>query len=492
MNVTMMRAVACALVALCGALAAGCGGADESSDKAGGSGAPKVLRLASANDAEQPDGPLARAFASRVAKLSGGKLRVRVTYDAAGQHSDAEARIARMVRDGRFDLGWIGARAWDGLGVASLQALQAPFLVTSHDLMGQVATGPLAERMLAGLERKGFVGLALVPDRLRYFTGVRRALASPRDFDGARVRVFPSRTTDALVRALGATPVHLGGDDLTAALAKREMDGSEVSLASNSSSEGENHLTANLPLFPKTLTLFAERDAYGQLDDDQRAIIAKAAAQTAAHAAAHPPSESALIDGFCGGGRVASVVNARPEHVAALTRAAQPVYTQLERDSNTKALIAAVRALKAKTPVARTQVAARDCAAKPPSTSGRELASSTLNGTYRWRLSQAAATAAGLPDDPDIGDVQTMTLRDGKWLGGESVEEGGATGTYKIVGKRLIISWPEENLTTTWTFVRHGDGDLDLDPVGKIDPGDAFNWASARWQRIGPPVRKIP
>ena len=306
------------------------------------------------------------------------------------------------------------------------------------------------------------------------------------------MRVFPSRTTDALIRALGATPVHLGGEELEAALVKRQMDGSEVSLGSNSASEGENHLTANLPLFPKALTLFADRAAYARLGDDQRAIIGKAGVQTAAQAAAHPPSESALMRGFCGGGRAASIVNARPADAAALTRAARPVYDEIERDPVSKALIADIRALKASTPKGPTEVAARECAAKAPSTPGRALASDALNGTYRWRLTQAGATAAGIPDDPDIGDVVTVTMRNGKWLGGESVEAGGATGTYKIVGKRLVFTWPAEDLTTTWTFTRHADGDLDLDPVGQMNPGDAFQWASERWQRIGPPVRKIP
>ena len=164
------------------------------------------------------------------------------------------------------------------------------------------------------------------------------------------MRVFPSRTTDALIRALGATPVHIGGEELEVALAKHQMDGSEVSLGSNSASEGENHLTANLPLFPKALMLFADRAAYARLDDDQRAMIGKAAVQTAAHAAAHPPSASALIRGFCGGCCSASIVNARPEDAAALTRAAQPVYDELERDPISKALIADIRALKARMP----------------------------------------------------------------------------------------------------------------------------------------------
>lgn len=206
--------------------------------------------------------------------------------------------------------------------ITSFQALQAPFLVTNHALLGRIATGPLASRMLAGLNDHGLVGLALVPDRLRYPTGARHALASPEDFTGARVRVPPSRATDALIRALGATPVHLRGEALTAALARGDIDGSEVSLGTNSAEEGENFLTWNVVLFPKALTLFAGRSAYERLDDDQRAVIAKAARQTAAYAAAHPLSESALMRNFCGGGRPVTAVAASRDDLAALKRAA--------------------------------------------------------------------------------------------------------------------------------------------------------------------------
>ena len=50
-------------------------GGDGDADKAGGSDAPQVLRLAVADDAEQPDAPFARYFARRVAALSDGSLR---------------------------------------------------------------------------------------------------------------------------------------------------------------------------------------------------------------------------------------------------------------------------------------------------------------------------------------------------------------------------------------------------------------------------------
>jgi TRAP-type C4-dicarboxylate transport system substrate-binding protein len=212
MRVTSKRVLLPAMAAaLLGAFAVGCSRDDDGGgDKAGGSSAPTVLRLAAADDADQPDARFVRRFASRVSKLSGGSLRVRVVWDAAGQQSAGyEARIARLVKDGEFELGWMGARSWDRLGITSFQALQAPFLVTDHALLGRIAAGPLGTRMLAGLDGEDFVGLALVPDRLRYPFGVRHALASPDDFAGARVRVFPSRATDALIRALGATPVHI-------------------------------------------------------------------------------------------------------------------------------------------------------------------------------------------------------------------------------------------------------------------------------------------
>ena len=246
------------LVAL-GAVATGCDFSGRG-DKAGGSRAPVVLRLAVAYADDLPDAPAARWFASRVAKLSAGSLRVRVVFDAAGQQVvDPEGRVARMVRDGTFDLGWIGSRAWDGVGVKSFQALQAPFLVTSYALLDRIATGPLAARMLAGLDAHGFVGLALIPDRLRHPIGVEHPLRSRADFAGARVRVIPSRATDALMRALGATPVHVSNDAINNAMARHAIDGTERSLGS--AWPGGRYLTANITFFPKALTLFAGRGA---------------------------------------------------------------------------------------------------------------------------------------------------------------------------------------------------------------------------------------
>jgi len=482
MRATMKRPLVTTLVAaLIAALPAGCG-LGGGGDKAGGSRAPVVLRLAVAHAADDGDAAVARFFASQVAELSGGSLRVRVVFNAAGQRVvDTEARVARMVGDRTFELGWIGAGAWDGLGVTSFQALQAPFLVTSYALLDRIATGPLAPRMLAGLQGHGVVGLALVPDRLRHPVGVWHPLASPGDFAGARVRVTPSRATEALMRALGATPVHVSGDEVDAAMARGEIDGTEHSLGGTW--PGGHYLTANVTFFARAVTLFAGRRAYERLDGDQRAAIRRAAEQTVARVAAHPPPESSLVRRYCEGGRV---VTASRDDLRTLTRAAQRVYAELERDAQTRALIAAIRELKATTSVP-PMAAPPDCAQESPTAQGRGVSPSTLNGTYRWRLTKAGAIAAEDPNDPDIGMVMTMTLRDGEWLLG-----GGATGTYTIVGNRIAFDWPQVATTLTFTFKRHANGDLDVKPVLPMDRGDRFQWAAGPWRRVGPPVRAIP
>ena len=137
MRLMTIRVLAPVLIlALAGSAGCSIEGDGGGADKAGGSESPTVLRLAVADDADQPDARFARDFASRVSRLSDGSMRVRIAWDAAGQDSpDYERRIAELVRDGRFELGWMGSRAWDRMGVPSFQALQAPFLVTDHELL---------------------------------------------------------------------------------------------------------------------------------------------------------------------------------------------------------------------------------------------------------------------------------------------------------------------------------------------------------------------
>ena len=182
-------------------------------------------------------------------------MTIRIMWEVT-QATNPEPATAALVRAGTVDLGWIGARAWDTLGVRSLQALQAPFLIDSYPLLDAVLRSPMASDMLAGLNRAGYTGLGLYPDQLRHPAGFRKSLASLRELRGARIRVPASRASEALFRALGAVPVHLNGSAFSDAVSAGTVDGVDAS-AALAAKFGGQFLTGNITLYPKTNTLFA-------------------------------------------------------------------------------------------------------------------------------------------------------------------------------------------------------------------------------------------
>jgi TRAP-type C4-dicarboxylate transport system substrate-binding protein len=248
-----------------------------------------------------------------------------------------------LVQDGELDLGWIAARAWDTVGVTSFQALQAPFLITDHELLTEVLAGSMADDMIVGLGDVGLVGLGLYPDGLRYPLGYAAPMTSVKDFDRADIRLVPSEATEALVRALGGRPVYgLTGDALDAAIESGDVDGTEISLGLAASIAPEGSVvTGNVVLFPRVNTLFAGQDLMDSLSDEQQAILAAAAEETQAFATSATTED---FRAFCEAGGELSI--ASEVDVAALERAARPVYRLLEADPRTKAFIDEIQELK--------------------------------------------------------------------------------------------------------------------------------------------------
>ena len=111
------------------------------------------------------------------------------------------------VRAGKADLGVVGSRAWDSVGVTSLRALVAPLLIDSYSLQDRVLRSPLIPEMLKGLRPLGLVGVGILPGALRNPVGITHPLLAPSDYAGLRIGVQQSRVASATMRALGATPV---------------------------------------------------------------------------------------------------------------------------------------------------------------------------------------------------------------------------------------------------------------------------------------------
>jgi TRAP-type C4-dicarboxylate transport system substrate-binding protein len=480
-----MRQVGPFVFAAAAAALAGCGSG--AADKAGGSPTPAVLTVAVSDNSDQPDAYPIEQFAKEVARRSRGSLRIHVIYQAAGAETPyVEERVIRAVEAGRFDLGFVGARAWDEVGVKSFRALQAPFLITGTHLLDRVVTSPLADEMLAALASRRLVGLALVPDDLRHPIGLTRELTSPADFAGARIRIQPSRVTAALMRALGAVPLEISNQQVGAEIGAKRVDGEELSMGNAFS---PSIVTGNVVFFPKALTLFARGESFDRLTDGQRSILRAAAAEAVHRVVAYYPTDAILAKHTCASGsRLALATKAERR---ALLRLAQPVYRMLESDPKTRDFIDRIRAWKRTTrsdpPVTRYARCKRSRA--PARATGPTRPPSQLDGTYRWVLTRADARKGG-PGSPNPGDtfpmISTAVLRGGTWaFSGPDHDHG----TFSIRGDRIRFVWPRIPSILVFRYTRDADGTIHLTPVRPMDPGDQFVWAYKPWKRIGPPVR---
>src|SRR3954451_12259572 len=125
-------------VAMAGALVlavvvgtAGC--TEDPSSKTGGRAQSVVLTLADGYS-DPAFEPAVAYFIKRVGELSNGQVQVKDAQGWGKLAPNFEQRIVSDVAAGRADLGWVGTRVFDTLGVPSFQALTAPMLIDSYPL----------------------------------------------------------------------------------------------------------------------------------------------------------------------------------------------------------------------------------------------------------------------------------------------------------------------------------------------------------------------
>jgi TRAP-type C4-dicarboxylate transport system substrate-binding protein len=474
-------------------------------DKAGGvAPAPRVLRLGTPWTPDNPDAFTLEDFAKQVEERADGRLKVQIVYQASGGATDdREARIGRLVQHAQLDLGYVDARAWDALGVRSLQALAAPFLIRDDAALVGVVKSPLADEMLGGLRQLGVTGLALMPYLLNHPVALQRPLVSPADFAGAHLAAFPSRATDLLVRTLGATPVHMDPVGGPGTIPPAASDG-QIHMIFGAVPHGI--LTANVNLPPDVKTLVINTAALDSLaPGERRAMLDSARAVGASYLPPDRFSEAEIIEAACTKPAAeapwARIVIASRSQIAALARTTQPIYTQLEQDPQTRTLIARIRKLEASLPATPPlRIPAAGC--RPPAhrpAAGEPRPANLINGTYRYIITKDDARSHGAESDRNPAGLArfpqcfSVTLRDGRWLMTScSGASDASTGTYALAGDRVTFDWPAVGSRLTFTLSIARDRSLRLEPVLPMEQGDQFVWSTEPWRRIGPPVRTIP
>jgi TRAP-type transport system periplasmic protein len=454
--------------------ASGCGGAG--GDRAGGKGSTKAVTLTLANPLPSPDE--LRPFADEVERISHGTVKITLRNGWIGwPWRRTEAALIRDVAVGKSDLGWVGSRAFDDVGVKSFDPLHAPLVVESYDLEGALLDAGIADPMLEDVEPLGLVGLGVLPGPLRKLLGVSRPLTGVSDFAGVRVGLNRSQVGSETLRALGAVPVtlagggHLGG----------QVDALEQQVASidaNTYDDAAKYLTANVNLWPRWVVVFVNAKAFDRLDDSQRDALREAIeTATPIMLAAAEASQEASTAALCARGLKLAVASA-PD-LAQLRSAVAPVVARLARDPATADALEQIERLRA------SEATPPDSNAPCPAASTPKQ-SAVLDGTYVHTTTAADARRARIPvGDPIYKDLPMhyrLVLKQGVFKVYDTNRHGERdvhAGTYTLYRDRILFVDPPDRLPFAWSV----DGKtLRFDDEGK---GGYFG---AQWT---PPWRKV-
>ncbi len=351
--------------------------------------------------------PVDTAFATLVAHDSAGHLKLREVYYNA-RSTSVDQTIAAALQARKLDVGDVGSRAWESLGVEAFRAYQDPFLVTSSELLDKASTGPVAADLLASLKPTNITGLAIVPDSVRYLYST-RPLTTLAQFQGAKIRINESATTSEVIEALGATPVT---DVATGPAAVRALrDGALTAIEADPVNASgyvsvAPYVLVNAPLFAKTTTFAASSAVLARLPAADAGWLREAAQQAAATVAGSTVSDRVMWATICGQGLNPLAVT--PGQLSALQDAEAGTYADLASDQQTSLAIDRIGGMATRTPRMDSWATCRRAG----------LASSptqVLDGTYGVTMTQDDVVASG--DCTDCGNAGTYTLaiHDGRY-----------------------------------------------------------------------------
>jgi TRAP-type C4-dicarboxylate transport system substrate-binding protein len=471
-----------------------------------GSRPERVLRLASADPAGVEHAPAVAFFVDRVAKLSGGRLRIVVDERWAPGH---ETTLLRDVARGTTDLGWAHTRNFEPMGVRSFVPFDAPMLIDGYRVERAVLSSPLAARMLAGTRSAGLRGLALLSGPLSRLVGVGgplRGLADLRHLgiglhdlvyaNGKHLHSAALYTTSALHAFPG--PMYPGilqenylgtrgarfafEDDLDSVFFDRYAGDCRPDCTASDPS-----VSANVVLWPRPAVLVANPRTFAALGVRERSWIESAASQAARYSETiGHDAEQRLVRELCAAGVRFSAMT--PASVMSMRRALRKAYARLERSPPTRRAIRWIRSLRRAVPADPALLVPAACRRPaPPVTRARGGPSSVPDGVYRARITTADLRAARATAAGDRPGTATLTLRNGRWR--LELREPGRTvrrGTY--AGPALWTTWTYDGAQPSTSYVSIVVG---RDASLRFHVVTAYDMSSARATFASHPFERI-
>ena len=183
----------------------------------------ETWKFASEEDKKDVQDIFAQTFAKTIKKESDGDIRVKVYYyGQLGTEND----IVELTAKGTIQFVSVGTGHL-GSYVPEVQALSVPYVMgTETDVVREVLTGSktIYEDLAGKFERVNLKLLTMISEGEMVW-GANKAIRSPEDFAGQKIRTFTSTIPVETYKTFGATPTPLSWGEVYGALQLKTVDG---------------------------------------------------------------------------------------------------------------------------------------------------------------------------------------------------------------------------------------------------------------------------
>ena len=270
---------------------------------------------------------------------SGGRLFV---ANLGASDQDSESFTVAQVRTGTLDMARVSVSALHGTAPATVIPT-LPFLFASTEHRRRSLEGPVGEELLASLGTIDLVGLCFYDSGPRSIYTPAKAVRTPDDMKGLKIRVQTSPVMAEVMQALGAQPVPTPYAHVRTQLAAGTIGAAENNLISYLASR--HHEVAKVYSLtehaaPPAVVIFS-RQAWNRLPKEDQEIIRQAARDSIAyHRKVFDEQEAAARAALASAGiQLVSDVD-KP----AFAKVLAPLYPRLVSDPRHRALIGRVQA----------------------------------------------------------------------------------------------------------------------------------------------------
>lgn len=166
--------------------------------------------------------------------------------------------------------------------VPSFQLNDLPFLYESYGHAHKVLDGAAGEMMFDQLTKKGIVGLGFAQAGFRHVINNKRAINTPDDLKGIKLRVQPSDIFLDSFNALGANPTPMAWSEVFTAVQQGTIDGLEIPVPviySSKMTEVNKYMSLTHHSY-NALALVVAKQSFQKLSDEEQQAV-RAAARTA-------------------------------------------------------------------------------------------------------------------------------------------------------------------------------------------------------------------